>query len=150
RGSQGNEGRREDAEGQAHRAGARGHRRLPRHAQDAGEVSPAGTTPASGGERSLLANWLSATGAFLAALSFFAAAVLLVTNLLAPFRNPYMGIFLFVLAPAAATRRRAAAADRLERPRAAAGGGGGARDRGTAAVRDRRRQLSGLRLLRIG
>src|SRR5579885_2377616 len=101
RGSQGDEGRREDAEGQAHRAAARGHRRLPRHAQDAGEVSPAGITPASGGERSLLANWLSATGAFLAALSFFAAAVLLVTNLLAPFRNPYMGIFLFVLAPAA-------------------------------------------------
>jgi hypothetical protein len=63
-------------------------------------VSPAGTTPPSGGERSLLANWLSVAGAFLAALTFFAAAVLLVTNLLAPFRNPYMGIFLFVLAPA--------------------------------------------------
>src|SRR5579871_480114 len=48
----------------------------------------------------LTGNWLSMVGMLIAACSFFAATVLLTINMLAPFGNPYMGILVYLIAPA--------------------------------------------------
>jgi nitrate/TMAO reductase-like tetraheme cytochrome c subunit len=49
---------------------------------------------------SLIGNWTSMVGVLVAACSFFAATVLLTIDLLAPFSNPYMGILVYLIAPA--------------------------------------------------
>jgi hypothetical protein len=49
---------------------------------------------------SLLENWMSVFGLLIATCSFFAAATLLTINILAPFSNPYMGILVYLVAPA--------------------------------------------------
>ena len=55
-------------------------------------------TPAN--RRSLLDNWTSLLGIILAASSFFAAACLIAIDYFRSFKNPYMGILTYIVAPA--------------------------------------------------
>src|SRR3972149_2316100 len=55
--------------------------------------TPARATP------SLLSNWVSSLGILLAAASFFAAACLIAIDFIRGFRNPYMGILTYIIAP---------------------------------------------------
>ncbi len=48
---------------------------------------------------SLIHNWMSLAGIVLAASSFFAVACLIVLDLFRGFRNPYMGILTYIVAP---------------------------------------------------
>ena len=49
---------------------------------------------------SLIHNWLSLAGIILAASSFFAVVCLIVLDITSGFRNPYMGILTYIVAPA--------------------------------------------------
>jgi len=49
---------------------------------------------------SLLSNWLSMLGVFLAGLSFFSAACLIAIDYFRGFKSPYMGILTYMVAPA--------------------------------------------------
>lgn len=59
---------------------------------------PRDTAPAS--KPSLLDNWTSLLGVILAASSFFAAACLIAIDYFRGFKNPYMGILTYLVAPA--------------------------------------------------
>ncbi len=59
------------------------------------------TTPDPALQRpSLLANWTSVAGAVLATAAFFAAASLIAIDAFRGFRNPYLGILTYLVAPA--------------------------------------------------
>jgi len=49
---------------------------------------------------SLLHNWLSTAGIILAASSFFAAACLIAIDSFVGFRDPYLGVLTYLVAPA--------------------------------------------------
>jgi nitrate/TMAO reductase-like tetraheme cytochrome c subunit len=62
---------------------------------------PAGPADAAPAKRpSLLDNWLSLLGIILAASSFFAAVCLIAIDYFRAFKNPYMGILTYLIAPA--------------------------------------------------
>ena len=48
---------------------------------------------------SLLHNWISLIGTVLASASFFAATCLIVLDFFRGFRNPYLGILTYLIAP---------------------------------------------------
>jgi hypothetical protein len=59
--------------------------------------TPSGKPPAH--MPRLLNNWLSIFGAILAASSFFAAVCLIAIDFFREFRNPYMGVLTYLVAP---------------------------------------------------
>lgn len=72
----------------------------PRPAEPSAE-EPAGSAPVSPAKApSLLDNWLSLLGIILAASSFFAAVCLIAIDYFRSFKNPYMGILTYLIAPA--------------------------------------------------
>jgi hypothetical protein len=60
----------------------------------------AGARPVRSRWPSLTGNWTSMVGILVAACSFFAATILLTIDALAPFSNPYLGILVYLVAPA--------------------------------------------------